>query len=358
MHSQNKNQPTIFNNGGVHSDFLHCTPFEQREEISCRLYLNAKLENLAAITEQLLKKCFDKGYRVYFKFWTNNNRNDTFIVYTSYDMVERFVEVLREIRRENPKLFEGCEKINPILTNIDDFIGFGEEPKYKHSSFNEERGDAIDEFSRDVISKAVIEERKRIGNYTGLIATSRGDRLTIEEYLVYRLERSFRETILQRQRDIKNGKYPIRFVEYGDRAIRSYIEMENKIYRACSEELPPVVKSQIRESAKRYLEGLRNGRNVYISAVKFPTVDMDLFPSMSQEYKKQAIQSNGSLEYKVEIDIDMQEKLFDVFSSEEVIERVITDEALEPYFMKHHVSAIHPSLNTETEQMLSMPHSL
>ena len=352
IQSQNDNQSPINNNNTVNLDYIHCTPFEYTEDVSCRLYLNIKQENIYSLSKMLMDRCFDNRLRVYFKFWTRDNRNDSFLIYTNYKQVKKIIEILKSIRKENPKIFEGAENINPLLTNIDNFIGFGEEPKYKHSSFNAERAEAIEEFKKDVIEKKIIEERKRIGNNDNTVITSTGENLTIEEYLVYRLEKSFKETIIQHQRNILDRKFPRHYMEYGNKSICSYIEIENKIYRTCMNELPPFVKEQIREQAKRYLEGLKNGQNVYIHSIKFPTKDYNLFPSMNKDYLDQAINEKGKLEYSFKIEIDMQEKLFSVFGSDERIERVITDEALAPYLEKHHISTLCPAINIETEQLL------
>lgn len=352
IQSQETNQPPITSKG-VLPEFIHCTPFEHPAEISCRLYLNVKPENIAALSEKLVEMSYSKRLRIYFKYWTNDTRNDPFLIYTNYEQMKDLISILKQIKFENPKIFDGCEKINPLLTNIDNFIGFGEEPEYKHSSFNDERGKAIDEFTKDVVEKELVNERKRIGNYRDTIATSKGFELDIENYLIYRLEESFKQTVIQRQKDILNRKYPRHFAEYGAESVAGYIEIENKIYRTCMQELPPFVKQQIKEQAKQYLEGLKKGENRYIKPIIFPTENLNLFPSMNVEYLNRALHSKGYLEYNFSIDINMQQKLFSVFDSESRIEKVITDEGLKPYLEKYHVSSKYLSLNTETERSLT-----
>ena len=347
-HAQNGMDGILDGKGNVYSDFVHCMPFDRPTDVSCRLYLNMKPENIATLTEMLLKKAYAKRTRVYFKFWTNDNRNDTFLIYTNYDQVQRIIGILKEIQKENPKIFYGCENINPMLTNLEGFIGYGEEPEYKHSSFNRERADAIDEFSRDLI----IEERKRIGNDQNWIRTSTGEKLYLEDYLVYRLEQSFKETIIQHQKDILNRRYPRFYAKHGDGSIRAYIDIENKIYNKCMNELPPFVKEQIREQAKRYLEGLKRGEKVYIQSIKFPTQNRDLFPTSNEENLKYHMQKHGYLTYDFRIDIKLEEKLFSVFRSYDRFEMATTDEALAPYLEKHHVSSKNPSLNLETEHLI------
>ena len=350
MISQHDNYSPIEQDGTVDADFLHCFPFEYSGNTSCRLYLNVKPENIAELASKLLEKSRQQHRRVYFKFWTNDERSDPFLIYANYNTVEAFVDMLKEIRQENPKIFEGCQNINPFLTNIDGFIGFGEEPKYKHSSFNLERSEAIQEFRKEVVDEAVVQEFKNIGNYTGTIRNSQGRLLSIEDYLVYRLESSFKQTLMMRQHDIKQGKYPGNFEK--NNTVHKYIEMENQIFEACNNELPQQVKLQIQAMAKKYREELKDGRNSRLPKIKFPTIDPELSQNYSVDYAKDCINRNGYIDYAIPIDINLKEKLFDVFGSEARIERVITDEALAPYLKKHHVSCSHPSLNIETEAVL------
>lgn len=351
MHSQQGNDPVI-DDSGVYPDFMHCCPFEAAGSLDCRLYLNVKPHNIAPLCEALLKKCFAKRQRIYFKFWTNDNRNDTFLIYCGYSTVQKKIELLREIRKEQPELFEGCENINPLLVNIDGFIGFGEEPKYEHSSYNSERADAIGEFVADVVTPKVVEERKKIGNYTGKIQTSKGESLLLEDYLVYRIETSFRETVEKNLEAIEKGMLPRKFTAAGRDAIESYIALQKKLYSYCLAGMPAVIKQQIRDIAKNYLEGLKNGYNTSISSLKIPTNDFNLFPTSKRADLERLIKENGSIDYFFPIEIDLQNKLFDVFGSTARIESLITDEALAPYLEKHHVSSKHPMINTETEEMI------
>ena len=323
MNSQDGNRPVVTDDGEIREDFLHCYPFELDEDISCRLYLNIKPENILELVEKLVEKSYDKRCRVYFKFWTNDSRNDPFLIYTNYKKISKFIEIIQEIKHENPKLFEGCEQINPFLTTIDGFIGFGEEPKYKkRSSFNLERAQAISDFSWEVLDKVISEELKKIGNYSGV-------NLNLEQYLIYRLESSFKETLMMRQYDTKQGKY---------------IKIEKQIYEACKNELPQHVKLQIQEMVKNYIKDLKDGRSRRLPKIRFPISDPELY-------------QNGYTDYAIAIDINLKEKLFDVFGSEARIESMITDEALAPYLKNQHISSKCPSLNIESEDALSeKPH--
>lgn len=353
MTSQSGNDTPIIGNNFVRSDFIHCNPFGEpyKNGIDCRLYINVKSENVSKLTEKLIEKCYKDKEKIKFKFSTNDTRNDTFLIYTTYDKVEYFINALKEIRLENPEIFDGCENHNPFLTIIDNFIGFSEDPKVDESSFTSVRATAIKEFIADHVEPEIIKERKRIGNYDGIITTSKGTKLTTIEYIAYKLEEAFKETIIKNHNEISNGYYPFDYSEHGRDCINSYIEIENKIYRTCLDEIPQFVKDQIKVQAKRYIDGLKNGEKAYIEPLKFPTKDMNLFPYRNKDILNQEIIDNKYLYYTFRINVNLQEILFSLFNSEENIEKVITDEALKPYLEKHNISSLYPSLNLETEEL-------
>ena len=256
IHSQYLNEPPIDSDGNISEDYIHCMPFQEIDtrDISCRLYLNIKPENICALTEQLLKKCLNKKYPLYFKFWTNDNRNDGFLIYTDYNHIKGMLNILNTIKKENPKIFEGCEKINPLLTNINNFIGFAEEPSHNNSSFNLERARAIDTFFNQI----TIKERKKIGNYTETLLDEQGNKLSLEEYLIYIIEEAFHQTILK--------------------------NISNDDAKNYDRELPPFIKEQIKEQALIYLQGLKYGKIIYEKPkIKLLTRNLNVFSDAEKD---------------------------------------------------------------------------
>jgi len=325
IQSQSSNEPPIDESGIVLNDFIHCKPFGDvdNSNISCRLYLNIKPENVCDLIEQLLKKCSEKKHNLYFKFFTKDNRNDTFLIYTDYDHVKKIINILKNIKKENPQIFQGCEKINPILTNIDNFIGFSDEPIQSNYSFNLLRANAIDLF----FDNQILMERKRIGNYKEKLINANGDELSLEEYLIYRLEEAFHETIL-------NGM--------DDSAAKNY-----------ERNLPDFIKEQIEQQAKIYLSGLKHGKIIYEKPViNLPTKNLKLFPDVNEDYLKAELEKNGYLNFKFIININLEEELFSIFDSYKHIEQGITDEALNKVLTNHRISAKYPSLNIQSEKLL------
>ena len=115
----------------------------QEDNIELRLYLNIKMQNLPMLSKKIYDKFDQNKFPLYFKISGLNNRNDNVVIYTNYKNAQQAVDLLKEIKKENPELFIGAENINPFLGRIDNFIGFGEEPKQARSSFNLQREQAI-----------------------------------------------------------------------------------------------------------------------------------------------------------------------------------------------------------------------
>ena len=325
------------------ADFVHVYPFIMPRNISCRLYLNLKPEYILELGKILTEKCYQKHYRIYYKFWTGmNDRNDTFLIYTNYNRVQKIVDILKEIKNEKPEIFAGAEKSSGILSMIDGFIGFGEEPVYKHSSFNSERGESFDEYFRELLKK----QAKLIRNYTGTIHNSKGEDLHLREYLKYRLEESFKETLRARQIEILNRQYPETYKT--DKQIGDYIAIQTKIYEKCKDKLPDFVEKQVDDNVEKIITNLKSGIFPNNPNIVFKTQRISL-SGFTEKYAQEVIKKYGSLNYYFELDLDLRQKLFEIFNVRKKIDNEISEESIKPYFDKHHVSIKNPSLNLETE---------
>lgn len=115
-------------------DFMHIYSYRglgtKRDNTDVRLYLNLMGKNIIKFSEEFYTRSKEKGLPGYFKFFnTDNQRNDTWLVYSSYENMEKYVEIIESIKRDRPELLEGTEKVSYNMANLDGFIGFGEEPK-------------------------------------------------------------------------------------------------------------------------------------------------------------------------------------------------------------------------------------
>lgn len=344
MLSQSKEDPSAGDK--LHSDFIHVMPYGAPKDISCRLYLNLLPENAMKLGEILLKDGLKNKRKTYFKFSTENSRNDTFLIYTNYHKVQEFVDLLRQIKTQRPELFEGCENAFPTMPMIDGFIAFGEEPKYAHSSYNLERANAIDEFYAG-LERAEIEA---IGNYSSTIKTSDGQQLGLEEYLKYRIRKSFIETVYGTKKDIEAGIYPKRYRRTPAK-IANYIEVENKIFEKCKDGFPDFLEEQLDENVRSIIKELKEGRVVAVPEFEFKTKKNNL-SMYGQEIADEIIAEQGYIAYYKKVNIDLKEKLFNVFGVREKIYSKISEEGVSPYFIKHHISPELPFLNIETVDAL------
>lgn len=323
----------IFNQKGVEytmDGYEHVRPFTKHfapQIIDCRLYLNVTSKNALALGKELTNKCLKDGVDLYFKFWASaykqNARNDSFLIYTNYNDVEKFVSMLREIRKEKPEIFKDVKVTNPLLANIDGFIGFGEEPAYKHSSFNAERSTAIEEY----LSNAKKHIYKKMGNYTGAIGDidtcaiqdQRIRSLTLKEYIKYEIVDSFKSFSEKEANKIMTGKSALSKADS-----KQMVEFFNAMH---SKTMPAYFSDQIEKISDKAIEKLQCGVNPYSS--------------------NRVLMFDGKIKW---IDTNISEKLVKAFQLEDIIVKHMTKEKLKPYFEKQHVGIDTPFLNLETEK--------
>ena len=330
------------------NDFIHVHPFLYRNDIDCRLYLNLKTTNCIKVANLLVDECKKMHKRVYFKFWTGKNtRNDTFLIYTNYAKVEDFVTILTKMKKQHPVLFEGVEKGGTLLPKINGFIGFGEEPKYKHSSFNDERGNVVNEVFEKCLSKSF----KLMAEYKGTIKTSKGEELNLRDYLKYRVENSFLDTLKEHQRQIKNHVYPQ--IYKTQQQIDDYVQMEDKIYNTFKNGDFSILETNgaVDRQVDNILESMRKGNRIPKPVLKFSTQKTSLSNKSEHDAQKELAQK-GFVEYPVEIDIDLNEKLWDVFQGNKIFQNQLTPEMVKHACDNNHVSSKYPALNLESENEL------
>lgn len=99
----------------------------EKVKTECRLYLRLLPSNVYELASLLTIACAQKNLPTHFKF-SPSSRIDTLVLYTDYDHVQKFVDIIDELYQTNPNLFEHSEKIHPLWGNINGYIGFMEEP--------------------------------------------------------------------------------------------------------------------------------------------------------------------------------------------------------------------------------------
>lgn len=161
------------------NDFFHVetgyatgVPFEKYD---ARLYINFKTENIIPFCKLFIKAVSREGLFGYFKFSYMDERNDSWLLYCSYENLPKYLEIIENIKKERPELFEGTEKISPNLGKVNDYIGYGDEPKgstkRSHNSrldkvVNDTYDEVMEEFFKIVKPSDV--ENMRSGGYESL----------------------------------------------------------------------------------------------------------------------------------------------------------------------------------------------
>ena len=118
-------------------EFLHvfCGKFigGDTQKAEGRLYLNLKKENIVSFVNKFIGEVKKSNLATYFKFASNDNRPDTFIIYTDFKKIPNYIEIIEKIKAEAPELLKGTELVSPNFATFKNYpyIGFGTEPNNK-----------------------------------------------------------------------------------------------------------------------------------------------------------------------------------------------------------------------------------
>ena len=164
----------------------------RRPPIEHRLYLNSESVDTFDIATLFTDKCMARGIPFYYKFDDFANRDDSLVIYSSSKYLKYYIEILREIKKENPEL---CSRLcdPPSMTGkIDGWIGYGSEPERGSNgdlrSFNEVRSKAIDRALERTTHEWIfrnVNKRVRQGNRETTIGEIIESRIVNSLYNVY-----------------------------------------------------------------------------------------------------------------------------------------------------------------------------
>ena len=181
-------------------------------EVEHRLYLDPNVSETFKLLTEFVKKCDKYNLPYYFKYDVISQRSDPVVIYSDMNNLLSYVQILKEIKTENPDLISKFKE-PPILTGkIDNWIGYGVEPTIKDTdgkgSYNTIRADIIDE----AISKNIDEWLKENANAKVMYEDQKID---LNEYLLlsaiknvgYDLREKYnRQVMLDRAMDFNQGK--------------------------------------------------------------------------------------------------------------------------------------------------------
>lgn len=106
--------------------------YEKNLHKMIRFYINTNRENVAKLSFNVIKKMGKEPF--YFKMISDQlmqkkNRTEKLVFYTNEEQLNSVINVLIQIKRENPDLLKGAEDMNPFMKRIEGFIGYAPNPK-------------------------------------------------------------------------------------------------------------------------------------------------------------------------------------------------------------------------------------
>lgn len=218
---------------------------DEYPNVEHRLYLDTESIDTYAMITHFVEKCDEHQLPYYFKFDKYGNRDDTIVIYSSSENLGKYLEVLREIKRDYPDLVSET-KNPPILTGkVDGWIGYGSEPKLpngKKSSFNSIRSDVIE----NAIGKAT---KKWIMDHRNMQIKYQGKKVSFQEYITMK---SIEEWLASLERIYNN---------YSD-AEKSKATKENRFYDESNviKSIGYTLKDLKSPQFRQYLYSILNGK--------------------------------------------------------------------------------------------------
>ena len=244
-----------------------------------RLYLNTENIDTYKVMELFRNKCKERELDYHFKFSDNGDRDDTIVIYSDDKKLSKYLEILEEIKKEEPEIVKRA-KTPPMLTGkIDGWIGYGSEPPLDEdgkntNSFNSVRSGIIQNAISKETIKWIRENKELTKEDTGLneyLTKQIYDDIIKDKYRMYKsvYEPEFQEKILKKlENDIAKNKSEIlegRFdgikeFNIDDINIEVDSEMIQRAFRPFSKKIlkkDPSFLGKVRDAIKE--EGLANG---------------------------------------------------------------------------------------------------
>lgn len=111
----------------------------ESKDVKHRLYMAVDYGYRAQIAEEIIKRCNTEKIPYFFKIFTvtaikpQNQQSDTMVFYLAdEEQVVSYVNFINEIIEQHPELKEHIHKTPPHLGIINDYIGYGFEPKIEN----------------------------------------------------------------------------------------------------------------------------------------------------------------------------------------------------------------------------------
>lgn len=152
-----------------------------------RFYLNLKKDKLLDFAREFVDKAYMTEFPALLKVLNNDYRQDSIVIYTDFEYAQIVLDVIEEIKKDTPSIFDGVGKVSTLLGSINDYIGFGEQVKNNLTYFSS-RCQALSSMHRmagiELLKKGIVAEEKKI------IFRTDGSSYTPTEYLEFLIEKN------------------------------------------------------------------------------------------------------------------------------------------------------------------------
>lgn len=194
-----------------------------------RLYINMPANKIVAFAKEFIDRMYLLECPCKIKFLNNDSRCDTVVIYTEYASVNRIVKELESIKEDYPSRFADIGGVNPLLSKVNDFVGFGEAPKNGETYFKS-RTDAISAIDRSAVTTVLKDNF--VAKEQLLIFRTDGRSYTPTEYLMYLVERVaiglVEEKIVEKERGKTSKAELFRLYKLRE-AIEKEIEIDEEV---------------------------------------------------------------------------------------------------------------------------------
>lgn len=183
---------------------------EQDIKPKYRLYINSEASDTYQILAGFIGKCSQAKIPYYLKFIEEprdyKERADSIVIWADEKTLFKYYNILNQLQREIPNIVSRCSE-PPILTmQINNWIGFGEEPKENDESYTTARIKLLMESINNALRAWIIENSERKININKL-------NFSVKQYIA---ARSVKDAFDIMKREIKRN--PKQSINYGVKA--------------------------------------------------------------------------------------------------------------------------------------------
>lgn len=294
-------------------------------DFKVRLYINMKASTVLDFAKLFLDRIYLSEIPLILKVLNNDDRSDTITIYTDYNYARSIVDIIEDLKREEPKVFKYMHEVSPLLGKVNEYIGFGEVEEFKQT-YLYSRSDALSKIG----IQAVVENLKDlfVKNEEKMIVTSNGRTLTPTQYLRYLIEKSAIELIDERISNLNIlRKAEIDILEKIKADINSYINFDKEV--------------------EKFKKSLTRNTNY---SLEIPYIGVSDFDFVSKLFKMFSVENDSYLPFPSSVKKDLISQVFFKIKENDEID---LKQFLQSYFREKLVYILRDILYNEINNLTS-----